>query len=346
MPNLPRLVLAAVSLATSFAASPAPAGTVGVAWAEFSQDRWTSDERAIRSTLEAAGVSYLSADASSSAAKQFTDVEKMIADRVDALIVVAIDPAGLIPLVREASARHIPVIAYDRLVDDPSVYYISFDNAEIGRMQARAVLASRPIGDYVLLKGDPGDPNTDFLYGGQMEILSRPIASGRIRNVGEAFIAGWLPIHAETSVEAILAANPGGIDAIVASNDAIAGGALESLAHHGLAGKVAISGEDGDHDALNRIARGTQTVTVWKDTRALGRRAAEIALQLAAGTPMDKIDGTTLFRARPSSATVRATLLQPVAITNENLDVVIDAGWIERKELCADVPRGQAAACD
>lgn len=347
MMQLWRAVLAAtILLAGLGAAEAAKDVVVGVSWANFSQDRWTTDERAIKAILDRAGAKYESYDASTSAAKQFVDVQKLIAAKVDVLVIIAIDAQALIPLVHQAEAQRIPVIAYDRLIDDPYAYYISFDSMEVGRMQARALLAARPVGDYAILKGDPGDPNTGFLYSGQLEALNKPITAGRVRNVGEAFITGWLSVHAQTATEALLAANGSNVDAIIAANDSIARGAIDALAQHGLAGRVAVSGQDGDHDALARIAIGTQTVTIWKDTRIMGQRAAEIALALANGSKTDQIEDSVIFRSKPSSAPLHATLLEPTPITAENLQTVIDAGWISKKDLCADIPKGTVNVCD
>jgi D-xylose transport system substrate-binding protein len=105
-----------------------------------------------------------------------------------------------------------------------------------------------------------------------------------------------------------------------------------------------VSGQDGDHAALNRIALGTQTVSVWKDARELGKNAAEIASQLADGKKTGDIAGAKDFTT-PGGNTVKSLFLTPVAITKDNLNVVIDAGWITKETLCQGVPAGSAPAC-
>ena len=110
-----------------------------------------------------------------------------------------------------------------------------------------------------------------------MEVLKAAIDAGKIKNVGEAYTDGWLPANAQRNMEQILTANNNKVDAVVASNDGTAGGAIAALAAQGLAGSVPVSGQDGDQAALNRVALGTQTVSVWKDARELGKNAAEIA---------------------------------------------------------------------
>jgi D-xylose transport system substrate-binding protein len=146
-------------------------------------------------------------------------------------------------------------------------------------------------------------------------------------------------------MEQFLTTNNNKVDAVVASNDGTAGGAIAALAAQGLAGSVPVSGQDGDHAALNRIALGTQTVSVWKDARELGKNAAEIASELADGKAMTDIPGVKDFTT-PGGNTVKSLFLTPVAITKDNLNVVIDAGWISKDAACAGVKAGTVAACD
>lgn len=146
-------------------------------------------------------------------------------------------------------------------------------------------------------------------------------------------------------MEQFLTANNNKVDAVVASNDGTAGGAIAALDAQGLAGSVPVSGQDGDKAALNRIALGTQTVSVWKDSRELGQRAAEIALDLAGGKDMSKIDGAQAFKGGPKGVEMQSVFLKPLAITKENLNVVIDAGWISKAEACQGVKADSVAAC-
>jgi D-xylose transport system substrate-binding protein len=183
------------------------------------------------------------------------------------------------------------VIGYDRLIEHPDAFYLTFDNKEVGRMQARAVFEAQPTGNYVFIKGSSADPNADFLHSGQLEVLQEALDSGDIVNVGEAYTDGWLPANAQRNMEQFLTQNNNEVDAVVASNDGTAGGVVAALEAQGMAGSVPVSGQDGDHAALNRVALGTQTVSVWKDARDLGRAAAEIANQLADGTAMEDVDG-------------------------------------------------------
>ena len=338
MKRLTAIAAAAFGAAMTSAAFAADM-TVGVSWSNFQEERWKTDEAAIKGALDAAGADYISADAQSSSAKQLSDIESLMAQGVDALIVLAQDAAAIGPAVQAAADEGIPVIAYDRLIEDPRAFYLTFDNVEVGRMQARAVLAAQPKGNYVMIKGSPTDPNADFLRGGQQEVLQAAIDAGDITIVGEAYTDAWLPANAQRNMEQILTANDNKVDAVVASNDGTAGGSVAALAAQGLV--VPVSGQDGDHAALNRVALGSQTVSVWKDARELGKAAGEIAVALAGGSAMGDVDGAGEWTS-PAGTTMTAKFLAPMPITKDNLTAVVDAGWITQEALCQGVTNGPA----
>lgn len=337
-------VIAAAAMAVGFSsAAMAQDLTVGVSWSNFQEERWKTDEAAIVEALEGAGADYISTDAQSSSSKQLSDVESLIAQGADALIILAQDADAITPAVDAAANEGIPVVGYDRLIDDPRAFYLTFDNVEVGRMQARAVFEEQPTGNYVMIKGSSQDPNADFLRDGQQEVLQDAIDAGDIDIVGEAYTDSWLPANAQRNMEQILTANDNEVDAVVASNDGTAGGAVAALTAQGMEG-IPVSGQDGDHAALNRIARGTQTVSVWKDARDLGREAAEIAVAMAEGTAMSDIEGAESWTS-PSGTELTAKFLEPIPVTADNLEVVVDAGWIEQESLCQGVENGPAP-CD
>jgi D-xylose transport system substrate-binding protein len=315
---------------------------VGVSWSNFQEERWKTDEAAIKAELAKHGATYVSADAGGSPEKQLADVDGLIAKGAKALIVLAMDKDAIVPALAKARQRNIPVIAYDRLIEQPGVYYITFDNKEVGRMQARAVFSLKPRGNYVMIKGSPTDPNADFLREGQQEVLEGAIKSGAIKIVGEEYTEGWKPEVAQKNMEQILTRNGNKVDAVVASNDGTAGGVVAALSARGISG-VPVSGQDGDQAALNRVALGTQTVSVWKDARDLGREAADVAVDLAGGKP---VPGTTKWSGGEHKVQMDAKFLKPVAITRANLGTVVKAGWISKENLCRGVDAAKApSAC-
>lgn len=331
---------AAIVGVSSFAAQAQT--IVGVSWSNFQEERWKTDEKAIKEQLAKSGASYVSADAGGSPEKQIGDIDSLIAKGAKALIVLAMDKDAVLPAIAKAKARNIPVIAYDRLIEAPGVFYVTFDNKEVGRMQARGVFAVKPKGNYVMIKGSPTDPNADFLRAGQQEVLDAAIRKGDIRIVGEEYTDGWKPEAAQRNMEQILTRSGGKVDAVVASNDGTAGGVIAALAARGLKG-VPVSGQDGDHAALNRVAMGTQTVSVWKDARDLGREAAKAALAMVAGKP---VPDAVKWSGGEKKLTMDAMFLKAVPITRDNLDVVIKAGHIGKAEACKGVkPADAPPAC-
>jgi D-xylose transport system substrate-binding protein len=340
------LTLAASAGLSSTALAQAKGPVIGVSWSNFQEERWKTDEAAIKAAIEKVGGTYLSADAQSSPAKQLTDVESLIARGAKALIVLAQDAQAIRPAVQKAVDEGIAVVGYDRLIEIPQAFYLTFDNVEVGRMMGREILKAKPEGNYVFIKGSSADPNAGFLFQGSVEVLKSAMDAGKIRNVGEAFTDGWLPANAQKNMEQFLTRNANKVDAVVAANDGTAGGAIAAMAAQGLAGSVPVSGQDADRAALNRIALGTQTVTIWKDARELGRNAAEIAIKLAGGAKLTEVAGAAAWNQGPSKQAMTALFLKPVPVTKDNLKLVIDAGWAPKSAVCQGVAAGKVAACD
>ncbi len=328
------MFIAAALMTLEFVPGFAKSQTDGVSWTNFQEERWKTDEAAMKAQLKKLGVKYISADAQADPTKQISDVENLIARGCDALIILAYDADAISPAISRAKAEGIPVVGYDRLIEDPYAFYLTFDNKEVGRMQAREVFKVKPEGNYVFIKGSSTDPNADFLHEGQLEVLKEAMDAGKIKNVGEQYTEGWKPEVAQKNMEQILTANNNKVDAVVASNDGTAGGVVAALTAQGMEGITPVSGQDGDHAALNRVARGTQTVSVWKDARELGKAAADVAVSLAKG---QKIGNATKWSGGPKGVEMEAILLKPVPITHANLNVVIDAGWVKKTVVCQGV---------
>jgi D-xylose transport system substrate-binding protein len=319
--------------------------TVGVSWSNFQEERWKTDEAAIKKALDAHGAKYISADAQGSPTKQLTDVESLISKGANVLLILAMDSEAILPAVKKASDEGIPVIAYDRLIESPNVLYITFDNVGVGRMMAKAILAAKPAGNYAFIKGDKGDPNADFLFSGITEVLKPAMTAGKIKNVGESYTDGWKPDNAQKNMEQILTKNNNKVDAVVAENDGMAGGVVAALAAQGMAGSVPVSGQDGDHAAINRIALGTQTVSIWKDARDLGKTAGDAAVELGNGKKMTAIPDVKPFTGGAKGVKVNGILLTPLPVTKDNLNVIVDKGWITKAEVCAGVKPEMTPFC-
>lgn len=324
--------LIATALPTIALAQDGP--RVGMSWANFQEERWKIDQAGIEAALEKIGGTLISTDAQSSPQKQASDVESLLVQEIDALMIVSQDADTIMSSVERALDTGVPVIAYERQIEHPDVTYVAFDPVEVGRIQAREITKAAPEGNYVIIKGSPTDPYTTYVVQGQREIIDPMVEAGDITVVAEQFTDGWLPANAQRNMEQILTAKDNEVDAVLAANDGTAGGVIAALQGAGLAGAVPVSGQDGDIAALNRIARGTQTVTAWKDTRELGRLGGEVAAKIINGEDPATIEGAQDWDKGEKGITQTAIVLAPVAITRDNLDVVVDAGWIDRDDLC------------
>lgn len=345
MRKLLTAMLAATALFGACGQAMAQGKTIAVSWMVFQEERWKIDEAAIKKVVEAAGDKYISADAQMSAAKQLSDVEGFISQGANVIVIVPFDADAIMPAVEKVAAEGIPMISYDVQIEDPRALYVTFDNVGVGRLMAEATLKVKDQGNFAFIKGDQANPNATFLYQGMMEVLKPSIDSGRIKNVCDVFTDGWKPDNAQRNMEQCLTATDNKIDAVLAENDGMAGGAVAALTAQGLAGTVPVTGQDGDKAGINRVARGTQTVSVWKDTRELGRVAGEAAVLLAEGKSFDAIPNVGDFDKGAKGVKVKSILLAPTPITKDNLDVAIKANVLTKEELCAGVTAGSVAAC-
>ena len=319
---------------------------VGVSWNNYNEERWALwDEPAIQEALDQAGATYISSDAGSSAEQQLTDVENLISQGADALIILAQDGTAILPAVQSALDQGIPVVAYDRLIEDPGALYITFDNVGVGRLQAEVIYDLVPTGNYVIIKGNSADANADFLRLGYEQVIGDAVDAGDINIVFEEYTDNWDPALAQTNMEQALTQADNDVDAVLSENDGMAGGVVAALEAQGLAGDVPVSGQDGDQAALNRVALGTQSVSVWKDARELGFAAGAAAAAMAQGTAIGDVEGVQQFDS-PGGNSMTSILLTPIAITQDNLDLVLDAGWIDEATLCQGVDPGSVDVCE
>jgi D-xylose transport system substrate-binding protein len=336
---------AALGLGASVAPAEAAGKKIAVSWKVFQEERWKTDEAAIKKAVEAAGDTYISTDAQNSASKQATDIEGLIAQKVDVILVVAFDSDAILPSIKAAKDAGVKMIAYDVQFEDPDSLYITFDNIGVGRLMAQEVQKAKPTGNYAFIKGDKGDPNATFLFSGITEVLKPAMDAGKIKNVCETFTDGWKPDNAQKNMEQCLTKQNNKVDAVVAENDGMASGVVAALKAQGMDGQVPVSGQDGDVAAINRVALGTQTVSIWKDSRVLGKTAAEAAIAIADGKKITDIPGVMKFNKGKKGVEMNTILLPPDPITKANLGDVIDTGWISKDKVCAGVKAGSVKGC-
>lgn len=321
-------------LATLCAATSLPtvaAGEkIGLLMSDLRLERWQKDRDLFTQAAESMGAKVYTQSANGDVTTQISQIENMISRGVDVLVIVPENGEVLANVLSEAKAEGIKVLAYDRLIKFADIdLYVSFDNIRVGEMQAEALLDLKPTGNYFLMGGSPTDNNAKMFRQGQMNVLQPAIDAKKINVVGDQWAMGWSAEAALNIMENGLTANANKIDAVVASNDSTAGGAIQALAAQGLSGKVVISGQDADLAAVRRIVAGTQTMTVYKPISSLAKTSAEMAVKLARGENIQS-NGTV----NNGTKEVNAVLLAPIAVTKDNLDATVIAdGFHSRNDV-------------
>jgi D-xylose transport system substrate-binding protein len=339
------LVIARGGHAAGTAGTPAGAGgpLIGLSLDTLKEPRWQSDRDRFRERCEALGAKVLVEAANSNDAQQANDVQSLLSAGVKVLVIVAHDGQAMSASVSAAHAAGVVVIAYDRMVMDcPLDLYISFDNVRVGRQQAQYLVDHLPTpghGKIVRIYGAPTDNNAKLFKQGQDEVLKPYLDRGDIVVVHEDWAEDWKPENAKRIMNAAITKGVQ-FDAVLASNDGTAGGAIKALSENGLAGKTMVTGQDADLDACQRIASGTQTMTIYKPVKQLATLAAETAVAMADG------------RAVVASGTVNngqedvPSLLHDVfTVTKENMmDTVVKDGFHGYDEIYADLPAADRPA--
>jgi D-xylose transport system substrate-binding protein len=302
-------------LSAQFAFAQTAKIKIGFSIEAMNGERWQTDLNSFETRAKELGAEVISADAKGDDDRQLQQVQDMIKSGIKALVLLPHDTTKAIRIVEAARAANVKVVSYDRMVLNSDVdLYITFDRAAIGQMQAESLLKQAPKGNYAILAGSPQDGGAKSLHTAQMKVLQPAIDRGDVKVISDSYINDWLPSEAYMSTLKAIESSKGNIAAIVASNDGLAGGAIQALRENNLAGKVAVSGQDADLAAIICIAQGTQTMTVYKPVTQQALKAAEEAVRLARGMKPD----TTSFT-NNGKKEVPSILLKPIAVTKDNI---------------------------
>ncbi len=294
------------------------------------QERWRHDRQEFLSKAKALGVEVALQATSFVIHSQNQQSEKALLEGVDVLAVIAPTSISPVPIIEFARKSGVPVIAYDRLINDCGLdLYISFDNAKVGEMQARYLVQRKPKGKYLLIGGPKEDNNTPFFRQGQMGVLGPYVDAGEIKLAADQAAKDWLPDEAyRITKEALEKSGP--LDAVLASNDGLAEGAVQALQEAGLEGKCLVTGQDAELSACQRIVAGTQSMTVYKPIKFLASTAVEMALALWQKQSLSGKTTAVSNRRMP----VPSVLLPPVLVDKTNLeDKVIADGFQKKNEV-------------
>ncbi len=310
---------------------------IGFSMDTLKEERWHRDRDLLVKRAGELGAEVLVQAANGNDALQNSQAENMLTEGVDVLLVAPHNGKTAAVIVEAAHRSGVPVIAYDRLINDADVdLYMSFDNERVGEMQAEYLVARRPRGNYVVIGGAPTDNNALLYHQGQMKVLGPSVARGDIRVVSDQWARDWLAVEALKIMENALTRSDNRVDAVVAANDGVAGGAIQALAEQNLAGKTLVSGQDAELSACQRIAAGTQSMTVYKPIERLASKAAEVAVKMARRQP----HGEATHPIPNGKTDVPSILLAPVAVDRDNLvSTVIADGYQKLEDVYRDVPR-------
>jgi len=307
---------------------------IGLSLDTLKEARWAKDRDAFLARAKELGAQVTVLSANSDDTRQVADVESLITSKMDVIVIVPHDGKAMAKGVEVAGRAGIPVIAYDRIIRDSALdLYMTFDNEHVGELQAQYILdkfkdGPKPI-KIVRIYGSKTDNNAVLFKNGQDKALKDAIASGAVQVVHEDWADDWKPENAKRIMNAAITKHGHAIDAVLASNDGTAGGAIQALREEGLAGKVVVTGQDAELVAVQRIVGGEQSMSIYKPVEALARRAAEVAVALATGKPV--VAKAELNNGKREVPTI---LLDVVTVTKENVDsTVVKDGFHKREEI-------------
>lgn len=308
---------------------------IGLSMDTLKEERWVGDRDMFVKRAGELGAEVIVQSANGDDIRQIKDVESLITQGVDIVVIIPHDGAACARAVELAHAAGIPVLAYDRLITGTELdLYITFDNVKVGELQARYLVDKVRPKRLVRIYGSKTDNNAALFKQGQDNVLEPLIKSGAIEVVHEDWAQDWRPENAKKIANAAITKAGHQIDAILASNDGTAGGAIQALTEEGLAGKVAVTGQDADLAACQRIVAGTQAMTIYKPLSRLANRAAELAVKLARRQPV--VAKSELDNGR---GPVPSVLLDVIAVDKTNIDdTVIKDGFRPRDEVYRGVP--------
>lgn len=319
--------------------------TVGLLLPSRSVPRWEhSDkpliEKRLKELCPRCSMEY--ANAENDATRQRQQMDSMITKGVRVLILDAADTRALRSSIQEAHEAGVPVVAYDRLAEGPISGYVSFDGAEVGRLQGEALLKAMgdraKSGQVVMMNGDPTSPNAAWFRKGALSVIAGKVKIGKSYDT-----LGWSTENAHANMSAAIAAlGPDRISGVLAANDAIAAGVISALKRAGVRDLPPVTGQDADLDAVRRIIKGEQYMTVYKPFRT--EAAAAAAMAVALGRRHDPRDVATTTIDSPTTRHIPSVLIIPSAVTIGNIkQTLVDDGVYTIDEICGQELR---AACD
>lgn len=331
------LVLAASTIAACSGGTKVKRIKIGFAMDTLKEERWQRDHDAFEAQCKKMDVDCEITVADNKADKQANDVDNLLTKGIDVLVIAPHNATQAASMVDKAKAQGIPVISYDRLINSDKIdAYISHQVPVIGRKIAEYALQHAPEGNYVMVYGAGTDNNAVIMKKEQIEVLKPAVDAKKITIVADQFIDDWNPEAALKMAENALTQNNDNIKAFVVSNDGMAGGVISALEKRGLAGKILVTGQDAGLEALQNIALGRQTMTVYKPIVPLANAAVDAAIKLAR---KETLDTKPFKNDAMGGKEVPAILLEVTSVDKSNLmDTVIKDGYAKYEDVYKNVP--------
>ena len=288
----------------------------------------------------------LYANGEANAKKQAAQMQEMIDEKVDVILLDAVDSHAIAGMVEKAKDAGIPVIAYDRLAEGPIDGYVSFDNELVGEVQGRSLVEA--LGSdidtsdkIVMINGSPSDPNAGQFKAGAMSELN-----GKVTIAEQYDVDGWKPEVAQKDMtQAISAIGKGNIKAVYSANDAMAGAAIQAMEDAGMTKIPPITGQDAELAAVQRIVSGEQYMSVYKPYPDEAEAAAEMAVTKIQGKDIQFDALATDSVDSPTNKDIPAQLVQVVALTKDNIkSTVVKDGIYTVKDICTSEYKSACAA--
>jgi D-xylose transport system substrate-binding protein len=313
---------------------------IGLSMDTLKEERWQGDRDLFVARVKELGADVLVQSANSDDTRQITDVQALISRRVDVLVIVPHNGGAMAKAVNMAHDAGVPVLAYDRLITGCDLdLYMTFDNVKVGALQAQFLVEHLPKDRkkrIVRIYGAKTDNNAVLYKKGQDNVLGPLIDKGEFEVVHEDWTQDWKPENAKKIANAAITKAGSNFDAILASNDGTAGGAIQALSEEGLAGKILVTGQDAELSACQRIVNGTQAMTIYKPLSQLAKQAAEAAAKIAKGKPI-----VAVSQIDNGKVQVPSILLDVVLVTKDNMmDTIVKDSFHK----AADVYRGAPEA--
>ena len=303
---------------------------IGIMFPSTLVDRWPAEAEALKSGFEELGYKAEIQYGNEDATLQVKHAENFLSQGVDVLVICAVDTISAATIVEMGQAEGVPVIAYCRMIEncEPDAF-VAEDNDMVGVMQGQYIVDNVDSGNIIILGGAATDSNGLLYRAKGVEVLQDKIDSGDYVVVADQYCDAWDPSEALKHVENALTQCGNDVAAILCPNDGLAGGAIEALAAQQLDGKVVVTGGDGELAAAKRILAGTQSMTVFKDSKKIAAAAVSVIDAMLKGEE-PSFNGTK----NNGTVDVPAMLVDMTVVTQDNIqEIFVDSGYFTEEEL-------------